>query len=161
MASSRRTIWTSRFFKRLVVSLALCVLPALAREAPAAEVWVYPSANTTWAISGDYTVTNDATTRFDWSYPDNAAPTTASPSGTDPKVKLAFIPQVTGAVSCTFEFAVANAVTGPTGSMTTADGSYSATFSGTQGQMTEFDISTLFQGRSLNPGYDYLGLKVN
>src|SRR5439155_27185186 len=99
VVSSHRAVSGSRFFKRLVTSLALCVLPALAREAPAAEIWVYPSANTTWAISGDYTVTNDATTRFDWSYPDNAAPTTASPSGTDPKVKLAFIPQVTGAVS--------------------------------------------------------------
>ena len=70
----------------MVISLALCVLPALAREAPAAEIWVYPSANTTWSSSGDYNVTHDQLTRFDWAYPDNAIPTV------DPVVKLALLP---------------------------------------------------------------------
>src|SRR5437762_1247648 len=149
MASSRRVVWGSRFFKRLAISLALCVLPALAREAPAAEIWVYPGANTTWSTSGDWTTTNDQQTRFDWAYPDNALSVQS--------VKLMFIPQVSGDLSCILELSVAQSGTTSAPDVT----NYPVTLSNTtQGQVTDLAITGVFSTVTMVPGATYIGLKV-
>lgn len=158
VSSSRTQAGSGLPFRMLVLALALSVLPALAPQALANEIWVPPQVSTARQNLGNFEATNQSETRFNWAYPDNATPATAG--NANAAATLMYIPGVNGSVSCTFELTVAQ-----NGDTNLPFSSAPVSFSGTAGVVGEVPVPSSMwplgpPPGGLNPGLDYLALRV-